>query len=979
MPIERWTTEQIRALAPDASSMTTAHRLSGAAKWTATGLSDGVLWGLCQGSGKNPYQACVDLSEPAYRCSCPSRKFPCKHALGLLLLWSGSDVAEQIAPDWVDEWRESRAARAAKVSARRAAAADGPVDEAAARKRAEQRTGRITAGLAELDQWLLDQVGQGLADAAQVDSKAYQKMAARLVDAQAPTVAGVVRRLGDIPGVGTYWTDRLLGELAMLRLLVTSHDRIGELPDDLAATVRARIGVPVSTDEVLAGTPLRDHWQVLGQIDEDEERLTVRRTWLRGVNSGRFALVLAFSAPGQALPADLVPGTMLDAELCWYPGGLPLRALVARRHGQVEPMGSPAGASPVREALAGWSAALAADPWCERVPMLLADVVPSSDGHLVDCVGDALPLHPGDEDPWWLLAATGGQPVTVIGEYNPTGFRPLAAWPQDRYLAAVPGAGPSRPTPQLPPELVATALVGTKRRPDLPASVAVDGHRLNSSGTSAHASGPGTQSSGPAEPAAALLETAAVALTYRRAGVTVVGGRVPVVTALEETRPVVPEAAARRLNGLMTGIHRDDDGNELPDDPIADWLRYAADRGYRVPAELVPKVLEFGRPRGELHSVISAVTGQRGNWLAAQSARWQYLPAEAEAVPAAADPGLWGTGSREERLDHLCAVRRVDPAAGLDLLASTFDTEPPKDRAEFVEALADGLSLADEELLERALRDRHKKVRITAANLLATLPESAWCGRMVQRALPCVRLEPDETGQDQLVVTPPTEADAGLRRDTTQTVPTDKAGLRSWLFEEVVAGTPLDAWTSAFGRPAEAILQLPVADDWGSTLYKGMARAVLAQRNPAWAVALVERLAGSEDRQLRFHLHHYTIEKLYEVLPPAELAKRIAHGLRSEPERAQDLVSMLPTPWPDEVADAMLVALETLAHSDRHSWYIRNLCRQAGAAMPVTYDEPVTALAKTLAADHPDRGGASNLTQLAANLTYRRKMYEELP
>ncbi|MFC6750247.1 SWIM zinc finger family protein [Deinococcus aquaticus] len=46
----------------------------------------GSLWGECQGSGQTPYLTGVDLSGPAFRCSCPSRKFPCKHALALLLL-----------------------------------------------------------------------------------------------------------------------------------------------------------------------------------------------------------------------------------------------------------------------------------------------------------------------------------------------------------------------------------------------------------------------------------------------------------------------------------------------------------------------------------------------------------------------------------------------------------------------------------------------------------------------------------------------------------------------------------------------------------------------------------------------------------------------------------------------------------------------------------------------------------------------------
>jgi SWIM zinc finger len=46
------------------------------------------VWGLCAGSGKRPYQTVVDLTGPAYKCSCPSRKFPCKHALALLLNWA---------------------------------------------------------------------------------------------------------------------------------------------------------------------------------------------------------------------------------------------------------------------------------------------------------------------------------------------------------------------------------------------------------------------------------------------------------------------------------------------------------------------------------------------------------------------------------------------------------------------------------------------------------------------------------------------------------------------------------------------------------------------------------------------------------------------------------------------------------------------------------------------------------------------------
>ena len=138
----------------------------------------------------------------------------------------------------------------------------------------------------------------------------------------------------------------------MLRLLVAGHERLGALPDDLAATVRARIGFPVSTEDVLAGPAVHDHWQVLGRTDSDDGTITTRRTWLRGVDSGRFALHLSFAAPGQTLAADLIPGTSFDAALCFYPGALPMRALVAERCGTARPLAAPAGAVPMpREGL----------------------------------------------------------------------------------------------------------------------------------------------------------------------------------------------------------------------------------------------------------------------------------------------------------------------------------------------------------------------------------------------------------------------------------------------------------------------------------------------------------------------------------------------------------------------------------------------------------------------------------------------------
>src|ERR1700744_2368868 len=90
---ERWSTEHVLSLAPDAASQKAGGKLSGPSPWSGVGCGQGALWGACKGSGSTPYRTVVELATPAYQCSCPSRKFPCKHALGLLLLWSAGPEA----------------------------------------------------------------------------------------------------------------------------------------------------------------------------------------------------------------------------------------------------------------------------------------------------------------------------------------------------------------------------------------------------------------------------------------------------------------------------------------------------------------------------------------------------------------------------------------------------------------------------------------------------------------------------------------------------------------------------------------------------------------------------------------------------------------------------------------------------------------------------------------------------------------------
>lgn len=425
-PTTTWTAEQVQAVAPDAAAYIAARRLARSG-WTQSGVGGEPisLWGLCQGSGRSPYQTCVDLTEPAYKCSCPSRKFPCKHALALLLRWSQGLVGERAQPEWVSEWQAGRVSRAAKRQERSSAPRTEAQDRAAQR-RADARFDRVTAGAADLHQWVADQIRHGIAGLDRAGYGHFEQMATRMVDAQAPGLAGLVRRLAGVPHTGEGWEGRMLAELSLIHLLTGAAARLDQLPPELAATVRNRLGQSLAAEQVLATAPVRDTWQVIGVRDfVEEERLSTRRVWLVGRETGREALVLSFAAPGQALSADLLLGTAIDADMCFYPGAAP-RALVATRHAPAQRCAEPGPVLTVAQALDRLAEALGRDPWLASWPMLVhACVVPGEKWSLVDGSGAALRVL-GE---WWdLVGAAGGVPTTLAVEWSPAGITPLAVF-----------------------------------------------------------------------------------------------------------------------------------------------------------------------------------------------------------------------------------------------------------------------------------------------------------------------------------------------------------------------------------------------------------------------------------------------------------------------------------------------------------------------------------------------------------------------
>ncbi len=431
--------DQILALAPDAASAKAGSQLAAPGKWGGLGLNGNALWGECQGSGKLPYRTQIDLGEPAFKCSCPSRKFPCKHGLGLYLLRAAkpSLFNEGQAPQWVSDWFDGRKARREKKEEPASERSPEAVAAAAAqaRKREDKRAQNIATGLADLQTWLEDLTRDGLATVRERGPAFWEAMAARMVDVQAGAIGNRLRRASGLcfQAANPDWERQLAAELTSLYMLCEAHGRLDALPAPLQADVRMLVGWTVPQETVLAGPSVADRWQVLAQYTADEARVRSRTTWLRGVGSGRWAMLLHYAAGEQGFDVPLVAGTEFDGALCFYPGAWPLRALIGEQSG-TRPIGSIASSPEFDTALDGYAGALAVQPFIDRYPMMLDAVVPDSASRntLRSADGRLVALHSSFRHALHLLALSGGHAVTVFGEWDGACLLPLSVWHGER-------------------------------------------------------------------------------------------------------------------------------------------------------------------------------------------------------------------------------------------------------------------------------------------------------------------------------------------------------------------------------------------------------------------------------------------------------------------------------------------------------------------------------------------------------------------
>lgn len=431
-------------------------------------------------------------------------------------------------------------------------------------------------------------------------------------------------------------------------------------------------------------------------------------------------------------------------------------------------------------------------------------------------------------------------------------------------------------------------------------------------------------------------------------------------------RPPCSAALANRLAGMLDGIHRD---------LLHECLTAMDQANLCLPVALLPDFLERGQKTPLMRPFLLPVLGGNGRWLAAQNPAWTYAAPESESWE-----GLmkqWRSGSKTDRHALLRQLRHGKPALGRALVASTWKSEAAPNRISFIRLLEIGLHIADEPFLEAALDDREVQVRRKAIELLACLPQSRLCQRMIANSQQLLRYFPGQTYQ--IVPTIPIPINDEMVRDGVPLLAanlneTMLARARSQQLTQIIGAIPLEHWTEIWQAAPETIVQAAQASRWPRTLTQAMASASQRQNNVTWALALAKHSDFNA-----------TAVKTVPVLT-LNAARELLYGFRDELDEALPLHKdsrLLPflRNWP-HAWDAEMVAFWTtllvqqIEGDEKPTPYLRTAVKQfARACSPESIDGVITAVSP-LSDDHP--GWKTVLNELIRILRFRREMYEEI-
>ena len=335
------------------------------------------------------------------------------------------------APAWVTEWLNKRTEKQEKQEEKK----DKPVDEAAQAKRQQARQLKVNDGIEELNAWMKDIVRNGIMSIPEKGPAHFENISRRLIDAQAPGLAGMVRGLGETNFYTEGWPTRFMDQLLRIYMVTEGFKNSSLLNESFQQDLRSWIGFTQNQDELKEQKGVLDTWLILGKQSTEVDAITTEKFWLYGTQTNTYALLLQFIVRGQGVQYSFTPGMFVQAELVFFPSISPMRALVKRQISTdaVTQFNKFTGWQKVAETESEINGQL---PFRAERPFIvnrLKPVLYNQQWWLQDEENKIMQVRSEYKNIWKLLSMSGGKAMdmAVIGKEDQ--FEPLGVWQDNDY------------------------------------------------------------------------------------------------------------------------------------------------------------------------------------------------------------------------------------------------------------------------------------------------------------------------------------------------------------------------------------------------------------------------------------------------------------------------------------------------------------------------------------------------------------------
>ena len=299
----------------------------------------------------------------------------------------------------------------------------------------------------------------------------------------------------------------------------------------------------------------------------------------------------------------------------------------------------------------------------------------------------------------------------------------------------------------------------------------------------------------------------------------------------------------------------------------------------------LPNLINSAIKKNWTFNKIEDIAGERGKWLIGFNKKWE----EAFGLLTEKD---WETAKIEKRVRFLKQLRATDLHKARSLFQETASQESVIDLTKLIACFSIGLSEEDEPILAPYRNHKRKSVRLTALQLLFSIPNAAIIERYKEYSRPFLNIEKNKKAVVSLNTTLPKSISAAMEEDGILEEYNIKGlGKKASILMQLIGKIPPTYWQTEFNTSVKELTLAAENDNYDEALLLGWSQAAAHHKNIEWASVLLESLTKIDTLFEKVHI--FVLKSLVNLTPSEKIEEIISNKLEETTYLQHDNIGLV--------------------------------------------------------------------------------------